>query len=97
MHNSAQSGLALDNSVRDAHLSAQSGKVDNQLDWINIIRNKDKRSLLVLDKTDNVVQTVLDGVWFLADVFLLLTLGDSGCLGLKSVLLLSLGLWSVFV
>jgi len=39
--NGAEAGLALDNDVGDTHLSAEGRKVDNQLDWVNIVSNDD--------------------------------------------------------
>ena len=56
----SQTGLALHNSVRDTHLAAQRGKEDNQLDRVNIVGDQDQRGLLVLDQTNDVVETVLD-------------------------------------
>lgn len=43
------------------------------------------------------VQAVFDSVGLLADILLLLALSDSGGLGLQTLLLLGLGLWSVLV
>ena len=59
--------------------------------------DEDKRSLLVLNETNNVVETVLDVVGLLADVLLLLALGDGGGLTLETLLLLGLGLRAVLV
>jgi hypothetical protein len=44
-----------------------------------------------------VVETVLDGVWLLADIFLLLALLDGGSLLQQTLLLLGLGFRSVLV
>ena len=91
----AETSLALDDSVRDTHLAAESGKEDNQLNRVNVVSNQDEGSLLVLDQADNVVETVLDVVGLLADILLLLALGDSGSLLDETLLLLSLGLRAV--
>lgn len=95
--NGTQTSLALDDSVRDTHLTAESGKENNQLNGVNVVGNQDERGLLVLDKTNNVVKTVLDVVRLLADVLLLLALSDSGGLTVETLLLLDLGLRTVLV
>lgn len=97
MDNSTETSLALDDGVRDTHLAAESGKEDNQLNGVNVMGDEDKRSLLVLNETDNVVQTVLYIVGLLADVLLLLALSDSGSLAVETLLLLGLGLRAVLV
>jgi hypothetical protein len=95
--NGTQTSLALDNGVRDTHLAAESGKEDNQLNGVNVVGDQDERSLLVLDQTDDVVETVLDVVGLLGDVLLLLALGNGGGLGVETLLLLGLGLRTVLV
>ena len=97
MDNRAESRLALDDGIRDTHLSAECWDEDNQLNWVNIVGDEDQRSLLVLDQANDVVETVLDGVWLLADIFLLLAFLDGGGLLQQSLLLLSLALGSVLV
>lgn len=97
MDNSTKTSLALDNGVRDTHLTAESRKENNQLNGVNVVGNQNKRSLLVLNQTDNVIETVLDVVGLLADVLLLLALGNSGGLSVDTLLLLSLGLRAVLV
>lgn len=94
---SAESGLALDDGVGDAHLAAESGQEDDQLNGINIVGDEDERGLLVLNQANNVVETVLDNVGLLADVLLLLALLDGGSLLEKTLLLLGLGLRAVLV
>ena len=93
----AESGLALDDGVWDAHLAAERWEEDNQLNWVNIVGDEDQRSLLVLNQADDVVETVLDGVWLLADILLLLALLDGGSLLHQTLLLLGLALRSVLV
>lgn len=97
MDDGSESGLALDDSIWDAHLAAESGEENNKFDGVDIVRDEDEGSLLVLDKADNMVETVLDDIWLLADVlFLLAGLDGSGLLE-KTLLLLDLGLWAVLV
>lgn len=97
MDNGSETGLALDDGVGDTHLLAESGQEDDQLNGVDIVGDQDKRGLLVLDQTNNVVQTVLDGVGLLADVLLLLALLNGGSLLEETLLLLRLGLRAVLV
>ena len=97
MDDSAETGLALDNGIGDTHLLAERRKEDNELDRVDIVGNQDERSLLVLNETNNVVETVLDGVGLLADVLLLLAFLDGGSLLDETLLLLGLGLRAVLV
>ena len=97
MHNSTKTSLALDNGVGNAHLAAQGGKENNQLNGVDVVGNQNKRSLLVLDEADNVIETVLDIVRLLAGVLLLLALSNSGGLAVKTLLLLDLSLRAVLV
>lgn len=97
MDDCSETSLALDDGVGNTHLAAKSGKEDNQLDGVDVVSNQDERGLLVLNETDNVVETVLDGVGLLGDVLLLLALGNSGGLLVETLLLLSLGLGAVLV
>jgi hypothetical protein len=93
----SETSLALDDGVRNTHLAAESGEEDNQLNGVDVVSNKDERSLLVLNETNNVVETVLDSVGLLGDILLLLALSDSGGLLVETLLLLSLGLGAVLV
>ena len=56
----AEASLALDDDVRDAHLAAERGEEDDELDGVDIVGDDDERRLLGLDKGDGVVETVLD-------------------------------------
>jgi len=49
VNNSPQASLALDDGVRDTHLSAKSGKEYNQLNGVNIVGDEDQRRLLVFN------------------------------------------------
>ena len=49
----ADSGFALDDAVRNAHLAAESGQVHHQLDGINIVGDHDQLSLLLLHKSSH--------------------------------------------
>jgi hypothetical protein len=93
----SETGLALDNGVRDTHLLAKRGKEDDELNGLDIVGDEDERSLLVLNQADDVVETVLDSVGLLGNILLLLTLLDGGSLLEETLLLLGLGLRSVLV
>lgn len=93
----SETGLALDNGVRDTHLLAKRREEDDELDGLDIVGDKDERSLLVLNEANNVVETILDSVGLLGNILLLLTLLDGGSLLEETLLLLGLGLRSVLV
>lgn len=97
MNDGTETGLALDDSVWDTHLLAQRGEENDELDRVDVVGDEDKRSLLVLDQADNVVETVLGSVGLLADVLLLLAVLDGGGLLEQTLLLLGLGLRAVLV
>jgi len=60
VNNGAKTGLALDNDIRDTHLSAEGWEENHKLNGIDIVGNGDKRSLLGFNKSNNVVQAILD-------------------------------------
>jgi len=97
VHNSSETGLALDDRVRDAHLSAQSREEDDKLDGVHIVRDEHESGLLGLDQSNDMVQAILDGEGLLADILLLLALSDSSGLLTQTLLLLGLGLRAVLV
>jgi hypothetical protein len=93
----AESGLALDDGIRDTHLAAESWQEDDQLNGVNIVGDEDQSGLLVLNQTDDMVETVLGSIWLLADILLLLALLDGGGLLQQTLLLLGLALRAVLV
>ena len=60
MDNGAKTGLALDNDVGNPHLSAEGRKVNNQLNWVDVVGNYDQGGLLSLNKGNSVIETILD-------------------------------------
>ena len=86
----AEVGLATNEAVGNILASAESGQVDNSLNWVNVVCNHYELGLALLDKSSNVVKTKLDVDWLggLASTTVL-----SGFL--KTELLLLLGLWLV--
>lgn len=94
---STETGLTLDNGVRNTDLSAESRDEDDKLKGVNVISNQNKLGLLVLNEGNNVLKTVLDSVGLLRNLLLLLALGNSSSLLLESGLLLSTSLGAVVV
>ena len=97
MHNNTQSSLALDNSIRHTHLSAQSWQEDNQLNRVNIIRDQYQSRFLVLDQANHMIESVFHRIRLLAHILLRLSLFHSCSLLVQPLLLLSFGLWFIFV
>lgn len=97
MDDCSETSLALDDGVGNTHLAAESGEEHNQLNRVDIVSDKDKRGLLVLNETNDVVETVFDSIGLLGDILLLLALSDGGGLLVETLLLLSLGLRAVLV
>lgn len=54
-----ETGLVLDDNVRNTHLSAESGQEDDELNGVDVIGDDDERGLLGFDEGDTVVETVL--------------------------------------
>lgn len=86
----AKVGLATNEAVGNILASAESGQVDNSLNWVDVVSNHNELGLALLNKSSNVVKTKLDVDWLggLASTTVL-----SGFL--KTELLLLLGLWLV--
>ena len=60
MDDRAETGLTLDDDVGDAHLAAERGEEDDELDGVDIVGDDNERRLLGLDERNAVVETVLD-------------------------------------
>jgi len=97
VNNSSETGLTLDDGVRNTHLTAERRNENNQLNWIDIVGNQDKVGLFVLNESNNVVETVLDGEGLLGYVFALLALRNSCGFFSQALLLLRLSFRAVFV
>lgn len=76
----SKTGFALDDDVWDAHLPAESGEEDNELDGVNIVSDDDERGLLGFNEGNTVVQAVF-GEEGLLGLFLFLAI--SGVFGLS--------------
>lgn len=92
----SQTGLGLDNAVRDTHLAAEGWEPDNEFNGVDIVGNDNEGGLLGFNEGSDVVDTVLDDNGLLALVDLVT--GSSGLSGSsKTGLLLNLGLGAVLV
>jgi hypothetical protein len=49
--NASEASLVLDNAVGDAHLAAERGQEDDQLDGIHVVGDQDQLGLLLLNLT----------------------------------------------
>jgi hypothetical protein len=97
VHDGTETRLALNYGIGDTHLAAEGGQEDDELDGVDVIGDENEGSLLVLNQSDDVVETVLDGVGLLGGVFFLLAIGHSGGFGVQTLLLLRFGLGAVLV
>ena len=70
MHNSSETSFTLDDDVGNAHLAAQGGEEDDELDGVDVVRNDDERSFLGFDEGDDVVEAVFDEEGFLGFLFI---------------------------
>lgn len=61
----SQPGLALNNGIWHAHLTAQGRQEHHQLDRVDVVGDQHECGLLVLNQAHNVVQSILGSVWFL--------------------------------
>lgn len=96
---STNGSLGLYNDVRNTHLAAKSGEEDDELDGVNVSGDDNERSLLGLDQSNAVVETVLDEERLLAVSLGVGLLAVSDVLGgsIETSLLLLLGLRAVLV
>lgn len=60
VNDGTEAGLALHDNVGDTHLAAEGGQENDELNGVNIVGDDNERSLLGLDKSNDVVETVLD-------------------------------------
>ena len=73
-------------------LSAESWKMDHQLNWINIVSNDNDLGLAFLNKGGYMVESKFEKLWLIT----LVILATCFCLLLKTKSLLFLSLWGVF-
>lgn len=97
MDNRAETSLALDNDVGNTHLPAEGGEEDDEFDGVDIVSNDNKGSLLRLNESNTVVETVLDKQGFLGILSSILALSSLLSLSSKTSLLLLLSLGAVLV
>src|SRR5271154_3273565 len=98
MNNSSKTGLALDNTIRNTSLLAKMRKINNQLNWVNIMRNNNQLSLLLLNQSNTMIQSLLDKDRFLPNLLILVTtLCNSLCFLDKSCSFLLRSFRTIFV
>lgn len=95
VHDGTETGLAFDDDVGNTHLAAESGEEDDELNGVNVVADDDEGSLLGLNESDDVVETVLDVEGLLG--ILLLVGGGGSSSSLETGLLLLFALRAVLV
>ena len=58
-------GLAVDETIRDIHLSAKSGEPDYEFDWVNVVGNHDEFGFSFFNEFSDVVKTEFKVEWSL--------------------------------
>jgi len=90
----SESGFTFDDAVWNVHLSAQSWKVNNNFDWVDIVGDDNELSLFSFDEVDNLVDSAVEGGWSLRwGVWL--TFSSCFGSGYESLFLLGLVFWGV--
>jgi hypothetical protein len=92
----SESGFAFDDTVRNVHLSAESWKVDDDFNWVDIVGDNDKLGLFSLDEVNDLVDTAGQSSWSLAWG---IWLSVSSCFssGDESLFFLGLVFWGVLL
>ena len=65
VNDSAETSFAFYNDIRNTHLATEGGQEDDELDGVNIMSDDNKSSLLGLDKSNNMIETIFDEQRFL--------------------------------
>ena len=65
MNDSAETSFAFYNDIRNTHLATEGGQEDDEFDGVNIMSDDDESSLLGLDKSNNMIETIFDEQRFL--------------------------------
>ena len=73
MHDSSEAWFTLHDDVGDAHLTAQGGEEDDELEGIDVVRHDDDHGFLGFNEGDDVDQAAIDeerlfGVLFISEV-----------------------------
>jgi len=93
---SAKASLSLDNHIGHTHLTAQCGEEDDELDGLHVVRNNNKGSLLGLDESNRMVETIF-GEYRLLRVLLLFPLGSVFCFSVNTGFLFLLGFRTILI
>ena len=65
VNDSAETSFAFYNDIRNTHLATERRQEDDELDGVNIMSDDDESSLLGLDKSNNMIETIFDEQRFL--------------------------------
>ena len=65
VHDGSEACFTLHDDVGDAHLAAQGGEEDDELDGVDVVRDDDERGFLCFDEGDDEVETVPEEEGFL--------------------------------
>jgi hypothetical protein len=65
VHEGSETRFTLHDDVGDAHLAAQGGEKDDELDGVDVVRDDDEGCFLGFDEGDDVVEAVFDEEGFL--------------------------------
>ena len=73
MHDGSETSFTLHDDVGNAHLAAQSGEEDDELDGVDVVRDDDEGGFLGFDEGDDVVEAVLDEGGFLGVLLIIMS------------------------
>ena len=73
MHDGSKASFTLHDDVGDAHLTAQGGEEDDELDGVDVVRDDDERGFFGFDEGDDVVEAVLDEEGFLGVLLIIMS------------------------
>ena len=65
VNDSTETSFAFHNDIRNTHLATEGRQEDDELDGVNIMSDDDESSLLGLDKSNNMIETIFDEQRFL--------------------------------
>ena len=66
MDDGTETGLGLDNDVRDTHLAAEGWQEDDEFNGVNVVGDDDQSGFLGFNEGNTVVETVFDEKGLLA-------------------------------
>ena len=73
MHDGSETSFTFHDDVGDAHLAAQGGEEDDELDGVDVVRDDDERGFLGFDEGDDVVEAIFDEEGFLGVLLIIMS------------------------